>query len=307
MSSNPFPIAPGYGNFPNGVFAPDFFAPEAQYYFRQVSIVEDITTSEYTGEITKMGDTVHIRKQPQVTVTPYTRGMTHTPQQIVDEETTLIIDKGNMFSFEIDLVVARQADVDYEELCGESAAYELKDAYDQDVLDFMFAGVDAGNVVGSAGSPETIGYGSSNDFRPLDAIARLNKILTIDNVPNTGRWLVAGPDFYEALSREVGKLVDISVTGDNVSLLRDKGVLDRMIHGFTMFETNNAPVDGSGNPILLAGHVSAVATAQQITETRVMEHPFKFAKIHEGLHTYGRKVLRPKALAAMHMSIADVA
>lgn len=305
MSTNPFPIAAGHGNFPNGVFSPDLFAKEALYYFRQLSVVDEITNNQYEGMIQNQGDTVHIRKQPQISIKAYKRGTTLETQNIVDEETTLVIDKGNYFQFAIDTVMDTQSDVDYEELASESAAYELRDAYDLEVLDYIFDNVDSNNVEGSSGSEKTIGYGSGNDYRPLDAISRLNRILSEDNVPNTGRWLAASPEFFEALSREVGKLVEVQVTGDSKSLIRDKGVLDMPIHGFTMFQTNNAPTNASGNPILLAGHVSSTATATQLIENQVLPNPNDFGYIYRGLHVYGRKVLRPKALAAMHMSIGD--
>lgn len=303
---NPFPQAAGFGNFPNGYFSSDLFHKEALYYLRQVSIVDDITTSEYQGEITKQGDTVHIRKQPQVSVRPYKRGTKLKTQNLADEKTTIKIDQGNYYQFEIDHVMATQADIDYESLAGESAAYELRDAYDQAVLANIFAATAAANIEGASGSEKTVGYGSANDFRPLDAIARLNRVLTENNVPNSGRWLVASPEFYEALSREAGKLVEVRVTGDSKSLLRDKGVLDQSIHGFTMFETNNAVTNAAGKPVLLAGHVSAYATAQQILLDEVIPNPDDFGKIFRGLHVYGDDVLRTKALAAMHMSIGDV-
>lgn len=305
MVTNPFPSAAGYNNFPNGVFSPDVFAQEGLYYFRQLSIVEDITTSEYEGMIQSMGDTVHIRKQPQVTVRPYTRGTTLQTQDITDSETTLVIDQGNYFKHRLNMVMVKQSDVDYEQILAESAAYELKDAYDRNILDFISSGVAAANTEGSSGSEKTIGY-TTNDYTPLDAINRLNRILTENNVPSSGRWFVASPEFYEALGREVGKLVEVRVTGDGKSLIRDKGVLDYSIHGFTMFETNNAPVNANTKPIIMAGHVSAVATATQILHSEMLQDQDDFGWIYRGLQVYGRTVLRSKALASMHVDIGDL-
>lgn len=306
MVTNPFPSAAGYNNFPNGVFSPDIFSKEALYFFRQLSIVDEITTSEYEGEISGMGDTVHIRKQPDVTVRTYTRGTNLQIQDLIDEEITLIIDQGNYYNFKMDKVMMQQSDVDYEEMAAEAAAYRIRDAYDIDILEYIRDQVIADNVDGSAGTPKTVGYGTGNDYTPLDAINRLVTLLDEANVPGNGRWFVARPAFYEALSREVSKLIEVQVTGDAQSLIRDKGVLDQSIHGFTMFKTNNAPQDSSSNNLLLAGHVSAVATATQLTENEMLQNPNDFGYIHRGLHVYGRKDLRPSALAKMHITIGDV-
>jgi hypothetical protein len=48
--------------------------------------------------------------------------------------------------------------------------------------------------------------------------------------------------------------------------------------------------------VIVAGHSSAVATAEQINKTETYRDPDSFADIVRGMHLYGRKVLRPEAL-----------
>lgn len=301
-----YPIAAGYDNFNQGIFAPEVFKQEALYYFRQLAIAEDITTSMDGSGITDILTTVHIRKQPQITVRPYVRGQNLQTQSIQEEELTLSIDQGNYYRFKLDDVMVGQSDVNYEELCGESAAYEVRDAYDTDILDFISDSAHADNTLGASSSEKTIGYGDANDYRPLDAISELVLQLDESNVPSTGRWFVAPPSFYNLLRREVGKLVEVQVTGDAKSLIRDKGVLDMGIHGFTMFQTNNAPTNANSKPVLMAGHVNAVATAQNFVKERVLPDANDFGNIFDGLHVFGRQVLRPHSLAIMHASLGDV-
>ena len=45
--------------------------------------------------------------------------------------------------------------------------------------------------------------------------------------------------------------------------------------------------------IVVAGHDSAVATAEQINKTETYRDPDSFADIVRGMHLYGRKILRP--------------
>lgn len=60
-----FTTAPGYGNLPNGDFSPVIYSKKAQMAFRKSSTVADITNSDYFGEISQMGDSVKIIKEPR--------------------------------------------------------------------------------------------------------------------------------------------------------------------------------------------------------------------------------------------------
>ena len=47
---------------------------------------------------------------------------------------------------------------------------------------------------------------------------------------------------------------------------------------------------------IVAGHGSAVATAEQLSKTETYRDPDSFADIVRGMHLYGRKILRPEAI-----------
>ena len=48
--------------------------------------------------------------------------------------------------------------------------------------------------------------------------------------------------------------------------------------------------------VIVAGHSSSVATAEQINKTETYRDPDSFADIVRGMHLYGRKILRPEAI-----------
>ena len=48
--------------------------------------------------------------------------------------------------------------------------------------------------------------------------------------------------------------------------------------------------------VVVAGHDSAIATAQQISKTETYRDPDSFADIVRGMNLYGRKILRPEAI-----------
>jgi hypothetical protein len=56
--------------------------------------------------------------------------------------------------------------------------------------------------------------------------------------------------------------------------------------------------------LIVAGHDSAVATAEQINKTETYRDPDSFADIVRGMHLYGRKILRPEALVTAKYNLA---
>ena len=51
-----FNSASGYNNLPTGNFAPEIFSQKVLKFFRRASVAEDITNTDYTGEIENFGD-----------------------------------------------------------------------------------------------------------------------------------------------------------------------------------------------------------------------------------------------------------
>ena len=134
-------------------------------------------------------------------------------------------------------------------------------------------------------------------------IARMGRKLDQQNVDTTGRWLVIDPVFAELLKDEDSRLFNADFGGAGLQ----NGQMAGTIHGFTIHVSNNLPSVGSGPAteaasnatnygVIVAGHSSAVATAEQINKTETYRDPDSFADIVRGMHLYGRKILRPEAL-----------
>ena len=85
-----FGSAGGYSNLPSGNFTPQIFSQKVQKFFRRASVVEDITNTDYAGEIENFGDTVKIIKEPTITVQDYARGGTAvSTQDLADDQIKL--------------------------------------------------------------------------------------------------------------------------------------------------------------------------------------------------------------------------
>ena len=97
-----FGSASGYSNLPNGNFSPVIYSQKVQKSFRNSSVVEDITNTDYMGEIANFGDSVRIIKEPEITVSSYLRGTSVTAQDLSDADFSLVVDQVNYFMFKID-------------------------------------------------------------------------------------------------------------------------------------------------------------------------------------------------------------
>jgi len=153
-------------------------------------------------------------------------------------------------------------------------------------------------VGGATATPSTAG-----EANPLQLIARMARKLDQQNVDSTGRWIIIDPVFMEILRDEDSRLLQADWGGSGLQ----NGLVLNNLHGFRVFVSNNLPRVGSGPEtnaasnntnygVIVAGHDSAVATAEQINKTETYRDPDSFADIVRGMHLYGRKILRPEAL-----------
>ena len=296
-----FSSAGGYASLPNGNWAPAIYSQKVLKFFRTASVVEDITNTDYAGEIENFGDTVKIIKEPTITVSSYTRGSVLSPQDLQDDQLTLVVDQGNAFAFKVDDIEERQSHVNWEALATSSGAYALKNEFDTNVIAAMISG--AGTTVGSDGSGQDVGF-ASGEIDPVNILANHARRLNSSDVPEENRWFLAPPQFWEQAGQTSSKLMDSSVTGDGASPLLNGKIHAGKIQGFSCYMTNNFADSSTSNYYkVLSGHMSAVSTASHIAKTEVVRDPDSFADIVRGLHVFGRKVIRSKGLLVEHILI----
>tara|TARA_B110000908_G_scaffold15266_1_gene17412 strand:+ start:688 stop:1761 length:1074 start_codon:yes stop_codon:yes gene_type:complete len=355
-----FTSAAGHGNLPNGNFSSVIYSKKVQLAFRKKSITNDITNSDYFGEIAAQGDTVKIIKEPEISVSSYARGTQITAQDLDDEDFSLVVDKANYFAFKIDDIEEAHSHVNFMDLATNRAAYRLADQLDQECLGYLSgykqsalhtAGdtvndqVNGTVAVSTAGTDELLtsmkliksSFGnitttSAADHSipvaarlpgatalpiayasPVMLINRMGRLLDQQNVDKDGRWIVIDPVMLEVLMDEDSRFLnaDFGASGG----LRNGLVMDKW-NGFRVYVSNNLPQVGGGSSttgtanqntdygVIVGGHDSAVATAEQINKTETYRDPDSFADIVRGMHLYGRKILRPEALVTAKYNLA---
>lgn len=344
-----FDSATGYNNLPNGVFSPIIYSQKVQKQLRKSSVSEDITNSDYFGEISSYGDSVQIIKEPEIAISTYARGTQLTSQDLEDEDFTLIVDRANTFQFQIDDIEKKQSHVNWLDLATDRAAYKLADKYDQDILGYvggyeLVSGVwtarttavgtkaetsaDSDELLathklardtfvsgGSSSDSIAVGTTGTYDATPLQVLARMGMKLDLQNVEKEGRWIVVDPVFMERLLDEDSKFMNADYQASEQ--LSNGKISSAKVRGFRVYMSNNLPylgtgpstIDSNGSSanfgVIIAGHDSAVATAEQINKTETFRSPFGFSDVVRGLHMYGRKILRPQCLLRAAYNVAN--
>ena len=147
---------------------------------------------------------------------------------------------------------------------------------------------------------------------PLMVIARMARLLDQQNVDTTGRFIVVDPIFVEMLKDEDSRVLNADFGGSGLQ----NGLVLNNLHGFKVYVSNNLPSVGTGAGtagtanqndnfgVLVAGHESSVATAEQITKTESYRDQDSFADVVRGMHLYGRKILRPEGIVTAKYNVA---
>ena len=148
---------------------------------------------------------------------------------------------------------------------------------------------------------------------PAMVVARMARLLDQQQVDTDGRWLVVDPVFMELLRDEDSRFLNADF-GESGGLRN--GLVVNSFHGFRMYVSSNLPSVGTGPGttgsanqnanfgVIVGGHDSAVATAEQINKTESYRDPDSFADIVRGMHLYGRKILRPEGIVTAKYNAA---
>ena len=183
-------------------------------------------------------------------------------------------------------------------------------------------------------STNTLGFAVGTQTDPLNLLSLLALKLDEAEVPEEGRWVVVSPRFCELLARVDSKLLSTDYNqGDGG--LKNGLMMTGKLRGFSLYKTNNAPkyttdtaggtgvastggdgtelgnnVVGGGDDagvvgdVIIAGHMTAVATVNSIDKLEKIRSESTFADIVRGLHVYGRAIIRDESLAVAYVTYA---
>ena len=283
-SSGSFSFAAGEQHF-----IPEVFSKKLQAKFYAQTVLSEVTTNEYEGEISGLGNKVNIRAVPAVTVADYTGSLSYA--DVTSSTIELDINKAKSYAFKVDDILKRQADIDFMSEAANDAAQNMKIEIEQDV----FGNVAAGSSITDVNStPSNI-----TTSNVLGFILDCGENLDTNNIPEEDRFLIINPAVASILKQS--ELRQAYLTGDSVSPLRNGfiGMVDR----FKVYVSNNLSTT-SGVTSGLYGHPKAIAYASQMTNTETVRLESSFGDGVRGLAVYGYKVVVPTAIGEFKLQTA---
>ena len=259
--------------------------------------------TNYEGDIAQAGDTVHINALADPTIKDYVKNVTKIePDTLTTTEQTFVIDQCKYYAIEVDDVDKRQA-INGGGLLTQAAAraaYQLRKTADTFVGARMVAG--AGTVL----SPTRISAKTTDAAYGI--LVEIKRALDNKDIPDEGRFVVAHPDFINALAWDK-RFTDASAYGSN--RLITNGEVGNIL-GFTIKRSTNLPqgtLQGeAGSQVrgsfVVAGTNQAMTFAQQISKSEAYRPQDSFSDAIKGLHLYGGKVIEPDYLVVQDLAVA---
>jgi hypothetical protein len=290
--SQEFPVAAGYNQLPNGFFIPEIFSLKLLARYYEQTLVPSLVNTDYEGEIKNMGDKVHIRRVPEVSVSRYYAGQALVRQVINDEEVTFIIDHGAYFNVPIDDIQRRMADINFQSELEDNAIIQHRRYVDQQVLGAIYADVAAANVLANI-------VLSANNLPQLMMDFRV--ALNESYAPDINRFMV--------VSYAIGGLfllnpqfVKANEMGDSQSILRHARI--GTLANTEIYESPNLAVVG-GQLQLLSGTTTGVTFATIFNKTEILRNPDTFGDLVRGLQIFGWKTAQDAHIAKRGATVAS--
>ena len=313
----PFATTPSY----SGTFIPTLWSSKLNAKFYKATIFGEIANTNWEGEIKSLGDKIIINNIPTLTINDYTAGTALTYEVPTPSTISMNIDKGKYFAFQVNDVLAYQAQPKLMDTFTNDASMQMKIKIDSTVLYNTFKSAATGNFGVTAGVL-TGAYVLGSDTVPvalsasniMGLITSMASVLDEQNIPETDRFLVIDPATRQVLMNS--PLSQAYLTGDSQSIVRNGriGTIDR----FTVYVSNNLPkaIAGTATPylsgdgtensitsasnlkrrIIVAGHKSAISFASQMTKMETVRNPNDFGDFARGLNIFGYTVTKPEGL-----------
>jgi hypothetical protein len=274
-------------------FIPEVWSAELQVPLEKAQVYTVFTNREYEGLISAAGDTVRITSISDPTISDYEKGQELVYEQLDTEDRILKIDQAKSFSFMVDDIDKRQAAGTVMSAGIERAGYRMADQADQHIAS-VYTDVVKANQLGEV-------HVTSADSA-YKALLKLSTALDTANVQKLGRAAVLPPWYIEWLLQDQ-RFTAATFSGEPSVAVGGVTALKR-VAGFDIFESNNCPVVNASHNMVLAGVASAVTFADQINQVEPLRLQKYFSDAVRGLHLYGRKLVRPDALATMEANPA---
>lgn len=272
------------------------------------SILTSITNTDAdTTGIKSTGSKVVFNRVPDVTVRASVKGGVTIWQDVEPDYVELDINKANEYAFRMDGIDIFQANIKIMDALAVDAGKKMDLFIVKELLNSVYvdaasqnkgntAGVDANIVLGATGAPFQLTKSTI-----LDKLIDLIQVGEEQNWDDDDGWWIALPPVFRNMIKK-SDLKDASLTGDDKSILRNRGNIGRF-DKWDIFKTNQYTPISDTFPCynILFGHKKAICYASQMIDTQYHD---KFengwGKGMKGRNVHGYKVLNSDLIGVLY-------
>lgn len=267
------------------LFNPEIWSQKTEKIFNKKVVMLPLVNRQFESDLT-IGDTVHVQKPGNFTISQYTRNNPMTLQQATVTDDTLLINQQPYVYFAIDRLDKKQAKVPLEALYQERAAIAMRDEVDTHLLGHY---TDALSTQGSAGSGITLNADNIYDY-----FCEVNEDLDDQNIDGE-RHAVITPKYRKLITqspelRDRGtEMVDANIRN---------GYMGKFA-GFNIHVTTNMSAVSGTYPLMFFSK-DFINFAEQLSVTEFENPSGYMVKACKMLKLYGSKVFNPEAGAVIY-------
>ena len=294
-------------------FVPEFYSQKLLKESKEMTdFKNNMTNSDWEGEIKSAGDTVHICT-PDASNIVIGEGVVPEVNDVYPKTMTLTIDKTKSFQFKFNDIEQAQSQFNmmegYMSIANERMMVEVNKELELEVLNNAEVPNVGTNAAGFQATSATI----NTFFNRLKKTLMANKALSPagfytfkgnkEQALQLNAVVTIGSGLFEQLVNST-QLTHPTVQGDDILY---KGVVgqiagmqifvDTLLDGIKQTECANHYADEAGKKfIAIAGTKMGITFAEQYNKVEKLRDPQTFADIGRALYLYGYKITNPKSL-----------
>lgn len=294
-------------------FVPEFYSQKLLKESKEMTdFKNNMTNSDWEGEIKSAGDTVHICT-PDASNIVIGEGVVPEVNDVYPKSMTLTIDKTKSFQFKFNDIEQAQSQFNmmegYMSIANERMMIEVNKELELEVLN----NAEVPNVGTNASGFQATSATINTFFNRLKKTLMANKALSPagfytfkgnkEQALQLNAVVTIGTGLFEQLVNST-QLTHPTVQGDDILY---KGVVgqiagmqifvDTLLDGIKQTECANHYADEAGKKfIAIAGTKMGITFAEQYNKVEKLRDPQTFADIGRALYLYGYKITNPKSL-----------
>lgn len=283
-------------------FRPTLWSSKLIVDLDEMFVGAGLVNRDYQGEITGKGNIIKINEIGDISVSDYTENEDITISTLTGAQKEMVIDQAKYFAFNVDDVLAAQANVAVMSGAMAKAAHAIADTVDAFIAaKYTEAGVATSNLGTSGTDLDVYATHLTATSSLLGVFTAMNRYADEANMPSSGRWFWIPPWLHSYIT--FAGLVD-NVTkggakwGDPTS--KGNGYVGSFM-GFDLYVSNNVSNDGTTFRCMF-GTKDALSFAGQITKIESGRVEKQFGDFVKGLYVYGAKVVRPDHLGVAYLA-----